>query len=87
MASIGVKREHILKEYAKTRQAMSKEEMLFYLRKQSPLAPESYADAPEEEMDMLFTYLEKNYGSINKFLDSIGVDETWRNRMKECLLE
>ena len=87
MASIGIKREHILKEYAKTRQMMSKDEMMFYLHKQSPLAPDSYADAPEEEMDMLFTYLEKNYGSIEKFLDSIGVDEKVRNNMKDCLLE
>jgi protein-tyrosine phosphatase len=87
MASIGIKREHILKEYAKTRQMMSADEMKFYLHKQSPLAPDSYADAPEEEMDLLFKYLEQNYGSVDKFLDSIGVDATWRHQMKDCLLE
>lgn len=45
-----------------------------------------FASARPETLRALFTYLEHKHGSVDNFLDSLGLDGSWRAKLRQNLL-
>ena len=54
---------------------------------QNNLDPEKFLRAPREVIDHTLTYIEKRYGSVNDYLDSIGFTEEKRAKLKAALTQ
>ena len=54
---------------------------------QNNLDPEKFLRAPRSVIEHTLAYIEKKYGSINDYLDSIGVDAEKRARLQAALRE
>eukprot|EP00184_Porphyridium_aerugineum_P005698 CAMPEP_0184698310 /NCGR_PEP_ID=MMETSP0313-20130426/4977_1 /TAXON_ID=2792 /ORGANISM="Porphyridium aerugineum, Strain SAG 1380-2" /LENGTH=468 /DNA_ID=CAMNT_0027157231 /DNA_START=45 /DNA_END=1451 /DNA_ORIENTATION=+ len=53
---------------------------------QNPMLAEYYG-SPRYALESLIDHLEAKYGSIEAYLDSIGFDEGWRNKLRAILYE
>lgn len=49
--------------------------------------PEIFSGATKEGIDGALSHLRVKYGSIENYLDEIGFDSTWRERLKRVLLK
>ena len=91
----GVPEEEIIKDYTLShewgcstegkwamRQALP--ERVRYVMRQEIL--DEWCEAPEFVLRDLFGKLKKEYGSVNGYLDSIGVDASMRGRIQEQML-
>ena len=46
---------------------------------------EDYHHAAPENIDAALTFLCQQYGSLDGYLDTIGFDETWRQKLRDTL--
>ena len=44
-----------------------------------------YHHAREENIDTALKFLCEKYGSVDQYLDTIGFDDGWRQKLRECL--
>ncbi|CAM9494741.1 unnamed protein product [Choristocarpus tenellus] len=54
---------------------------------QRDLDPERFLCAPRHVMEDTLYLLRERHGSVNNYLDSIGFDEGWRQRLRDALLK
>lgn len=83
----GDSHEDIFADYAKSQQGFPagvRASMLGSFKEQG--LPESFADSPEQVMKDTFDYLVAQYGSVDGYLDHIGFDEAWRERLLDVVV-
>jgi len=49
--------------------------------------PDDFAKSPAAVMRSMFDYVDERYGSVENYLDKIGFDESWRNRLSDALID
>ncbi|KAI8647151.1 protein-tyrosine phosphatase-like protein [Parasitella parasitica] len=81
----GVPQDTIINDYAKTQKGLAPiyDDMLAEVR-QSGLS-EDFAQAPPQNMRDLLDFLNKEYGSIDEYLDAIGFGSELRDRVKSVI--
>ena len=78
---IGDEMEDILTDYAKSEEGLSPimPRMVEEFAEQG--LPDTFAKSPRIAMEQALAYVNKKYGSIDGYLDTIGFDKSWRDRL------
>ncbi|KAK4510537.1 Cytochrome b5 heme-binding domain-containing protein [Mucor velutinosus] len=81
----GVPEDIIVNDYAKTQKALAPiyDEMLEEVRRSG--LSEDFAQAPPQNMRDLLSFLNKEYGSIENYLDAIGFGKELRDRVRSVI--
>lgn len=81
----GVPQDIIVNDYAKTQKGLAPiyDEMLEEVRRSG--LSEDFAQAPPQNMRDLLDFLNKEYGSIDNYLDSIGFGKELRDRVRNVI--
>jgi len=85
LAAAGVSDEEIVKDYAKSREGLTRVRTMMVQEMQKDGLDSSFADAPPEVMRATLAYIRMNYGGIETYLDYIGFDGQKRKGLRHAL--
>ena len=77
---LGATDEDMIQDFAKSSAVRTLAEQRYYEIFNGKANNESFANASPETMKGALQYLRTKYGSIEKYLDAAGFDESWRHR-------
>lgn len=81
LLALDVPAERVAFDYALTGKYLPKEFATSHLKRAS-FDSEELASSSKGTMSQTIAYIVINYGSVEKYLDSIGFDQTWRARLR-----
>ncbi|CAM9557151.1 unnamed protein product [Sphacelaria rigidula] len=89
LAALGVPDEAIVDDYAQSDAAyreLDDDDAMVGALAQEDLDPDIFLSAPRHVMEDILRFIRHKYGSVEGYLDSIGFDSTWRQRLRDALL-
>ncbi|CAN0013237.1 unnamed protein product [Laminaria digitata] len=89
LAVLGVPDEAIVDDYALSEAAykeLADRNAMVGALAQEDLDPDIFLGAPRYVMEDILRFIRAKYGSIDDYLDSIGFDADWRERLRGALL-
>ncbi|KAJ3045576.1 hypothetical protein HDV00_009233 [Rhizophlyctis rosea] len=82
----GVPRDVILHDYELTNEGLLPQRDIMVEEMRKTGLDSSFSDAPPEVLKQLFEYVESKWGSVEKYLDSIGVGEDKRAKIRRNVM-
>ena len=82
LLALDVPAERVAFDYSLTAKYLPKEAAVSLLRRAN-FDSEEMASSNKGTMSQTIAFIVVNYGSVEKYLDATGFDQTWRNRLKE----
>lgn len=86
LLAMGVPTERVCYDYSLTETYLSRE-FIGSLLKRVNLDSDEMASARKSTMTQTISYLIIKYGSVESYLDKIGFDESWRNKLRANFTE
>ncbi|CAM9735002.1 unnamed protein product [Ascophyllum nodosum] len=89
LATLGVPDEAIVDDYARSESAykeLGDQDAMVGALAQEDLDPDIFLGAPRYVMEHILRFIRERYGSVEGYLDSIGFDAGWRQRLRDALL-
>ncbi|CAM9440390.1 unnamed protein product [Discosporangium mesarthrocarpum] len=89
LACLGVSDEAILDDYVlsdSAYQELGDKDAMVGALAQRDIDPDTFLCAPRFVMEETLACVRRKHGSVEGYLDSIGFDESWRQRLRESLL-
>ena len=89
LSVLGASDNDILSDYVKSDSAyadINSEEAMVMAMEQRDIDSKVFLRAPSHAMRDTLSYVRQRYGSINRYLNSYGFNDVWRNKLRNNLL-
>ncbi len=86
LSIIGATRSEILRDYIRSEAYGLSDKGRAVFAHVPEMDARYWGSAQPEEMDETLNFLDREYGSVNRYLTTIGFDRTWQHRLMESLV-